>query len=270
MRQEPDESRLSPTETEPPVESGADLKRSRRRSQRARRRILTIESLERKMLLSSLPTVATGAASSITLTGATLNATVNANGSNTTALFQYSTSPLFTPTVATTVGSGYNQPVGVAVDAFGDTFVADIGTDSVYEVLPNGTINTIGSGFNTPRGVAVDSSGDVFVADYGNNAVKEVLPNGTINTIGSGFNGPYSVAVDASGDVFVADFNNNAVKEVLPGGTIKTIGSGFCDTWRGGGRSWRRLRRNLRQQRRLRGAAQRHDKHHRLRFQPAA
>ena len=176
--------------------------------------------------MSALPTVATGAASSITLTGATLNGLVNPNGSTTTALFQYSTSPLFTPTVATTIGSGYNQPVGVAVDAVGDVFVADIGTNSVYEVPHGGTIKTIGSGFNTPRGVAVDAAGDVFVADYGNNAVKEVLPNGTIKTIGSGFSGPYGVAVDTSGDVYVADFNNNAVKEVLPNGTTtKTISS---------------------------------------------
>ena len=54
-------------------------------------------------------------------------------------------------------------------------------------MLPNGTIKTIGSGFNGPYGVAVDAAGDVFVADFGNNAVKEVLPNGTIKTIGSGF-----------------------------------------------------------------------------------
>ncbi len=173
------------------------------------------------------PTAATGAASSIMFNGATLSATVNPNGSTTTALFQYSTSPLFTPTVASTVGSGYNQPVGVAVDAAGDVFVSDIGTNAVYEVLPSGTIKTIGSGFNTPRGVAVDAYGDVFVADYGNNAVKEVQPNGTITTIGSGFNGPYSVAVDAAGDVYVADFNNNAVKEVVPNLGSRTFSSGY-------------------------------------------
>ena len=235
MRRQPDRSRLSlrrsSTETEPPAESGAALKRSRRRSQRVRRAVLTLESLERKMLLSAPPTVATGAASSITLTGATLNATVNPNGSTTTALFQYSTSPLFTPTVATTVGSGYSQPVGVAVDPFGDVFVSDLKKTTIYEVLANGTTKNVGSGFNTPRGVAVDATGDVFVADSANNAIKEVLPSGTIKTIGSGFSGPYSVAVDAGGDVFVADSGHNVVKEVLPDGTINTIGTGFNEPY---------------------------------------
>ena len=55
-------------------------------------------------------------------------------------------------------------------------------------------INTLGSGFNYPSGVAVDASGNVYVADTQNNAVKEILAVGgvstaspTINTLGSGF-----------------------------------------------------------------------------------
>ncbi len=173
------------------------------------------------------PTVTTTAATSVSATGAILNASVNANDSTTNVWFQYSTSPLFPLTATTTVASGFSGPHGVAVDAAGDVFVADTNNNLVKEILPNGTINTIGSGFNGPTGVAVDSAGDVFVTDDGNNAVKEVLPNGTIHTIGSGFNDPYGVALDAAGDVFVDDTNNNAVKEVLPNGTINTIGSGF-------------------------------------------
>jgi DNA-binding beta-propeller fold protein YncE len=69
-------------------------------------------------------------------------------------------------------------------------------------------ISPLGSGFNSPEGVGVDASGNVFVADYGNSAVKEILAASgytTINTLGSGFNDPQGVAVDASGNVFVAD-----------------------------------------------------------------
>ena len=40
------------------------------------------------------------------------------------------------------------------------------------------TVNTLGSGFNSPIGVAVDGSGNVFVADTGNNAVKEIVAAG--------------------------------------------------------------------------------------------
>ncbi len=71
-----------------------------------------------------------------------------------------------------------------------------------------GTLLPVGSGFNNPLGIALDGDGNLFVADQGNNAVKEVLASGgytTVNTLGSGFTGPTAVAVDASGNVFVVD-----------------------------------------------------------------
>src|SRR6185437_7660188 len=37
------------------------------------------------------------------------------------------------------------------------------------------TVNTLGSGFKDPMGVAVDASGNVFVADEGNSAVKKIM-----------------------------------------------------------------------------------------------
>jgi hypothetical protein len=186
-----------------------------------------LEVLEDR-LAPAAPVVSTGAAVLASSgTQATLSGTVNPEGSTTTARFQYSTDPTFTPTVATTLGSGFLSPQSVAVDAAGDVFVADFANAAVKEILPNGTIKTIGSGFSGPEGVAVDAAGDVFLADTNNNTVKEVLPDGTIKTIGFGFRLPVGVAVDAAGDVFVGDFGNGVVKEVLPNGTIKTIGSGF-------------------------------------------
>src|SRR5262249_15519629 len=145
--------------------------------------------------------------------GATLQATINPNGLSTSARFQYSTDPSFTPTVVTTIYPGFSA-AGVAVDAVGDLFLTTAG--ALKEVLPNGTIKTSASGFNGPGGVAVDADGDVFVTESGTGAVKEVLPDGTIKTIASGFSGPRGVAVDTAGDVFVTESGTGAVKEVLP------------------------------------------------------
>ena len=87
----------------------------------------------------------------------------------------------------------------------------------------SGAVTTLGSGFNEPAGVAVDGSGNVFVADRNHNAVKEILAAGgytTVHTLGSGFSEPTGVAVDGSGNVFVADTNHNAVKEILAAGRL--------------------------------------------------
>ena len=147
----------------------------------------------------------------------------------------------FLPGTEKTLGSGFYQPWGVAVDGSGNVFVADANNHLVKEIVAvNGsipaspTINLLGSGFGAPAGVALDGSGNLYVADFANNAVYEILSVGgytAMNTLGGGFNNPSGVAVDGSGNVFVADYDNNAVKEIPPGcfdsACVWTLGSGF-------------------------------------------
>jgi len=138
-------------------------------------------------------------------------------------------------TTVITLGSGFTNPNGVAVDATGNVFVSDLGNNAVKEILAAGgytTINSLGSNFSGPACVAVDANGNVFVADSGNNAVKEILAAGgyiTVNTLSSSFNSPVGVAVDANGNVFVAD--DTTVKEMLATSgytVINTLGSTFA------------------------------------------
>ena len=55
------------------------------------------------------------------------------------------------------------------------------------------TVNTLGGGFDNPFGVAVDASGNVYVADDNNSLVKKFCPAQhchCVNTLGSGFKVP--------------------------------------------------------------------------------
>src|SRR5271157_4152202 len=142
----------------------------------------------------------------------------------------------FGPGAQTTVGSGLNQPSGVAVDGAGDVFIADSGHSQVVEVPAGGVQTTVGSGLSSPLSVAVDGAGDVFIADTYNNRVVEVpAGGGAQTTVGSGLNRPVGAAVDGAGDVFIADTGNNRVVEVPWTGTSygaqTTVRSGLNTPW---------------------------------------
>ena len=79
-------------------------------------------------------------------------------------------------------------------------------------------------------GVALDAFGNLFIADSYNYIIREVTTQGVITTMagngGSGYSGdggaatnaslalPNSVAVDAYGNLFIADYNNNVIRKV--------------------------------------------------------
>ena len=149
----------------------------------------------------------------------------------------------------------FNSPLGVAVDASGNLYVADYGNDLIRKASAAGVVSTFaGSGatgadngagaiatFDLPEGIAVDASGNVFVADNGNNLIRKITPDGTVSTFaGSGkagsangtgtaasFNSPFGLAVDASGNVYVADSGNNLIRKITAAGVVSTFaGSG--------------------------------------------
>ncbi len=86
--------------------------------------------------------------------------------------------------------------------------------------------------FFAPNGVAVDASGNVYVADIGNNVIRKITSGGLVSTFaGSGqrgfadgaanlasFNTPTSVAIDGAGNLYVADYSNNLIRKIKPSG----------------------------------------------------
>lgn len=133
------------------------------------------------------------------------------------------------PAAESTIGAGLKTPTQVAVDAGGNTYVADPGLGAV-EMYPKGygavaAVTTVGTGLSAPTGVAVDGAGDVFIADSGN--VYEV-PNGPkgLNAAGQitlkgGLGMGLNLASDGLDDLYIADpQNHRVVKLGSLGGTF--------------------------------------------------
>jgi len=100
---------------------------------------------------------------------------------------------------------------------------------------------------STPSAIAVDASGNIYIADTGSNRIRKVtISTGNISTVaGNGPNGSYGgysgdggaatssalyfpqgVALDSAGNIYIADTKNNRIRKVAITGTISTVAGG--------------------------------------------
>jgi hypothetical protein len=112
--------------------------------------------------------------------------------------------------------SRFNSPEGIAVDTFGNVYVADTASDTIRKLTPAGTnwvVTTIaglprftgstdGDGGNArffnPAGLAIDNAGSLYVADTGNDTIRKIIRSGTYWTVGT-IGGSVGVAGNSSG-----------------------------------------------------------------------
>jgi len=122
----------------------------------------------------------------------------------------------------------FQYAYGVATDAAGHVFVADINNNRIQEFTASGTFirkwGTAGTGPGQfrPGGVATDSSGNVYVTDQDDDRIQKFTSTGGfiyefgVSGAGNGeFNLPQGIATDSStGSIYVADLNNDRVQKL--------------------------------------------------------
>lgn len=160
-------------------------------------------------------------------------------------------SPALAATTHEFVGSfgSFGNPNGLAVDAGGDVYVADIATNSVQKFDASGNpVNFSSLGSNTltgaatpatsfsfpasygnPAAIAIDNSGsasagDVYVMDEGHDVIDKFDSTGAYvgqitGTSGGPFSDIYGIGVDGSGDLWVYQ-PGSEVDEFSPGGAF--------------------------------------------------
>lgn len=186
------------------------------------------------------PTVTTETPIAVSYEQATLEGTVNPEGSPTSYWFEYGETTSYgtkVPVIPESIGSGIagvrvSSPIAglgqsttyhfrVVAESEGETVK---GMDAAFTTAGfNFSFAEAGTGngqLSEPFGLAVDSKGNIWVSDTGNNRIQEFNEKGEyvsqFGKEGSGngeFKAPKGIAIDPSGNIWVVDSGNNRVEK---------------------------------------------------------
>ena len=129
-------------------------------------------------------------------------------------------------------GGSSSTPPPAAASPATITTVAGTGTACTVQPCGDTGQATLAQ-LRDPSGVAVNAAGDLWIADLSNDRIRRVdAATGTITTVAGtgvpgilGDNGPATgaqlfnpagVAVNAAGDLWIADLSNNRIRKVKP------------------------------------------------------
>jgi sugar lactone lactonase YvrE len=144
------------------------------------------------------------------------------------------------------------NPKGVALDQWGNLWIADTGNHTVRRIDVNGNVSTVagspgvcgstnGRGdaarFCSPQDIDVDKWGNVYVVDTGNSTIRMIDPKGQVRTLAgqagqcgsvegsptvSRLCAPSGIAVEGN-DLYIADTGNATIRRINLDNVTSTV-----------------------------------------------
>jgi len=147
------------------------------------------------------------------------------------------------------------EPVGIARDTAGNTYISDLGSYRIRKISASGIITTFAgtgvfgnAGDGGPAtnatigpiyGIAADRAGNVYFTSYSFDVIRKINPAGIISTIGgngtAGYSGdggsatlaqiagPLEIICDTTGNILFTEFHNYVVRKITTSGIISTM-----------------------------------------------
>ena len=96
-------------------------------------------------------------------------------------------------------------PVDIVVDAAGNVYTADSGSETISKITPAGVASTYASNITTPSGMAIDAAGNLYVSNGVADTITRIAPGGVATVFATNVLEPRGIAIAPDGSVRVAN-----------------------------------------------------------------